>query len=133
MAQDLFEAARAAMALSHSPYSKFPVGAALRADDGRVYAGTNIENVAFPQGWCAEATAIGQMIMGGGRRITEVAVIAEKFPLCPPCGGCRQKLAEFADGGARIWLCDETGPRESVTLSELLPGAFPTNALDPGR
>jgi cytidine deaminase len=127
MSQDLFNAARAAMALSHSPYSKFPVGAAVRADDGRIYAGTNIENVAFPQGWCAEATAIGQMVMGGGKRILEAAVIAEKLPLCPPCGGCRQKLAEFADSSARIWLCDETGPQKSVTLGQLLPSAFDYN------
>jgi cytidine deaminase len=129
MPHDLFEAARAAMALSHSPYSKFPVGAAIRADDGRIYSGANIENVAFPQGWCAEATAIGQMIMGGGKRIVEVAVIAEKHPLCTPCGGCRQKLAEFADGGARIYLCDDAGVRETVTLSELLPRAFDTDSL----
>jgi cytidine deaminase len=129
MPQDLFEAARAAMALSHSPYSQFPVGAALRADDGRIYAGTNVENVAFPQGWCAEATAIGQMIMGGGKRIAEVCVIAEKLPFCSPCGGCRQKLAEFADSGVRVWLCDETGPQKSVTLGELLPSAFATDSL----
>ncbi len=129
MSHDLFEAARAAMALSHSPYSKFPVGAAIRADDGKIYAGTNVENVAFPQGWCAEATAIGQMIMGGARRIVEVAVIADKHALCTPCGGCRQKLAEFADGSARIYLCDDAGVRETVTLSELLPRAFETDKL----
>jgi cytidine deaminase len=129
LSQDLFEAAKAAMAFSHSPYSKFPVGAAIRADDGNIYSGANIENVAFPQGWCAEATAIGQMIMGGGRRITEVAVIAEKLALCPPCGGCRQKLSEFADAGVRVWLCDATGPQKSLTVAELLPAAFDTDAL----
>lgn len=129
MAQDLFEAARAAMALSHSPYSKFPVGAALRGDDGRIYSGTNIENVAFPLGQCAEATAIGQLIMGGARQIVEAAVIAGKLPLCAPCGGCRQKLAEFAAPGLKIWLCDDTGPQKAVALSDLLPSAFSPESL----
>lgn len=130
MAQDLFEAARDAMRFSHSPYSKFPVGAALLADDGKIYTGCNVENVAFPQGWCAEATAIGQMIMGGARQIVEVAVIAEKKACCAPCGGCRQKLSEFASPQTRIWLCDETGPQKALTMAELLPMAFPTDALD---
>lgn len=129
MAQDLFEAARAAMKLSHSPYSKFPVGAAIRAGDGRIYSGCNIENVAFPLGQCAEATAIGQMIMGGAREIVEVAVIAEKLAMCAPCGGCRQKLAEFAKPEVRIWLCDATGPQWAVSLGELLPLAFATSSL----
>lgn len=129
MAQNLFEAASAAMALSHSPYSKFPVGAAILADDGKVYAGTNIENIAFPQGWCAEATAISLMIMGGARSIVEVCVIAQKQALCAPCGGCRQKLAEFASPQTRVWLCDETGPQKALTLAELLPSAFATDQL----
>ena len=99
MSHDLFEAARDAMKFAHAPYSKFPVGAAIRADDGRIYTGANIENLSFPQGWCAEPTAIGCMIMGGGKKIVEMAVIAEKMALCPPCGGCRQKIAEFAEAG----------------------------------
>lgn len=129
MAQDLFEAARAAMRLSHSPYSKFPVGAAIRSADGRIHAGCNIENVSFPLGQCAEATAIGQMIMAGGREIMEVAVIAEKLDVCAPCGGCRQKLAEFAGPDVRVWLCDATGPQKAVTMAELLPLAFATDSL----
>ncbi|MEI9905598.1 MAG: cytidine deaminase [Asticcacaulis sp.] len=129
MAQDLFEAARAAMKLSHSPYSKFPVGAAIRSADGRIHAGCNIENVSFPLGQCAEATAIGQMIMGGAREIVELAVIAEKLALCTPCGGCRQKLAEFAKPEVRIWLCDATGPQKAVTLGELLPWTFAKDSL----
>ncbi len=126
MAKDLFEAALAAMRLSHSPYSKFPVGAAIRGDDGKIYSGCNIENVSFPHGWCAEATAVGQMIMGGARHITEVAVIAEKLPLCAPCGGCRQKLAEFAGPEVRVWLCDASGPQQVITIEALLPACFTT-------
>ncbi|TCP89696.1 cytidine deaminase [Rhizobium sp. PP-CC-2G-626] len=129
MATDLFEAARKAMALAHAPYSKFPVGAAIRAEDGTIYAGANIENLSFPEGWCAETTAISHMIMGGARKILEVAVIAEKLPLCPPCGGCRQRLSEFAEGGTPIYLCDETGVKKTVTLSDLLPHSFATDTI----
>ena len=129
MSHDLFEAARQAMAHSHSPYSRFPVGAALRADDGRIYSGTNIEVIAYPEGWCAETTAIGQMIMGGGRRIREVAVIAEKMAACTPCGGCRQRLAEFAEADVEIHLCDDSGVVRTVTLGDLLPYAFDTEVL----
>ncbi|HEX2147365.1 MAG TPA: cytidine deaminase [Pseudorhizobium sp.] len=129
MSQDLFEAARSAMEKSYSPYSKFPVGAAIRADDGRVYTGANIENLSFPQGWCAEPTAIGAMIMGGGRKIRELAVTAEKLPLCTPCGGCRQKISEFASADTRIYLCDDQGVQKTVTMAELLPYAFETDVI----
>lgn len=129
MAHDLFEAARAAMARAHAPYSKFPVGAAIRAEDGKIYAGANIENISFPEGWCAETTAIGHMVMAGQHKIMEVAVIAEKLALCPPCGGCRQRLAEFADAGTPIYLCDETGVKKTLTLSDLLPYSFETEVI----
>jgi cytidine deaminase len=126
---ELFEAARTAMDRAYAPYSKFPVGVALRADDGHVYLGANIENLSFPQGWCAEPTAIGAMIMGGGKKIVELAVIAEKLALCSPCGGCRQKIAEFASADTRIYLCDDAGVQKTVTMSELLPYAFETDVI----
>lgn len=129
MSHDLFAAARDAMVHAHAPYSKFPVGAAIRADDGKIYVGANIENLSFPQGWCAEPTAISCMIMGGGRRILEMAVIAEKLALCPPCGGCRQKIAEFASAETRLYLCDETGVKQAMTMDELLPFSFKTELL----
>ena len=129
MSNDLFEAARQAMARCHAPYSQFPVGAALRGDDGNIYAGANIEVASFPEGWCAETTAIGHLIMAGARRITEVAVIAEKMVACTPCGGCRQRLAEFADADTRVHLCDNDGIVQTVTLGELLPFAFDSDAL----
>ena len=128
----LFESARDAMECAYAPYSKFPVGAAIRAEDGNVYRGANIENIAFPQGWCAECTAIGAMVMGGAKKIVEIAVIAEKMPLCPPCGGCRQKIAEFADRHTRIHLCDETGVKKTMTMDELLPFSFETDTIDKG-
>jgi len=129
MAHDLFEAARDAMKFAHAPYSKFPVGAAIRADDGRIYTGANIENLSFPQGWCAEPTAIGCMVMGGGKKIIEMAVIAEKLALCPPCGGCRQKISEFASADTKIYLCDEVGVQKTITMDELLPLSFKTDIL----
>jgi cytidine deaminase len=125
----LFEAAREAMTKAHAPYSKFPVGVAIRADDGKVYLGANIENLSFPQGWCAEPTAIGAMIMGGSKKISELAVIAEKLPLCTPCGGCRQKISEFASADTRIYLCDEAGVQKTVTMADLLPFAFETDVI----
>ncbi|MGF9565285.1 cytidine deaminase [Neorhizobium sp. JUb45] len=129
MAHDLFEAAREAMGRAYAPYSKFPVGAAIRTDDGKIFVGANIENLSFPQGWCAEPTAIGAMIMGGGSRISEIAVIAEKLALCPPCGGCRQKIAEFAGPETRVYLCDEQGVQKTMTMEELLPFSFKTDIL----
>jgi len=129
MSHDLFEAARAAMAHAYAPYSKFPVGAAIRAEDGKIYAGANIENISFPQGWCAEPTAISHMIMAGATKIVEMAVIAEKLPLCPPCGGCRQKIAEFASAKTPVYLCDETGVKKTMTMEELLPHGFATDVI----
>ncbi|WP_421579244.1 cytidine deaminase [Shinella sp. M31] len=129
MSHDLFEAARAAMAFAHVPYSHFPVGAAIRAEDGKIYTGANIENVSFPQGWCAEPTAISHMIMAGNRKIVEMAVIAEKLPLCSPCGGCRQKIAEFATAQTPVYLCDETGVKKTMTMDALLPHSFTTDIL----
>ena len=132
MSHDLFEAARDAMKFAHAPYSKFPVGAAIRADDGRIYTGANIENLSFPQGWCAEPTAIGCMIMGGGKKIVEMAVIAEKMALCPPCGGCRQKILEFADADTLIHLYDGAGTAKTMTMDELLPFSFQTDTIGKG-
>ena len=126
MSHELFEAAREAMAFAHAPYSKFPVGAAIRAEDGKIYKGANIENLSFPQGWCAEPSAISAMVMGGAKKITEIAVIAEKLALCPPCGGCRQKIAEFASADTKIYLCDDAGVQKVMTMDELLPFSFKT-------
>ena len=129
MSHELFEAAREAMGKAYAPYSKFPVGAGIRADDGNIHVGANIENLSFPQGWCAEPSAISAMIMAGAKSIREIAVIAEKLPLCTPCGGCRQKIAEFASPETRIYLCDDQGVQKTVTMAELLPYAFDTDVI----
>lgn len=129
MADDLFHAAQAAMAKCHAPYSKFPVGAAIRDTDGNIHAGANIEVISFPEGWCAETTAISHMVMAGGKRIAEVAVIAEKLDQCSPCGGCRQRLAEFSGPDTLVHLCDAEGVKTSVRMADLLPYAFATEVI----
>jgi cytidine deaminase len=109
---------------AYAPYSRFKVGAALRAESGTVYLGVNVENAAYPEGTCAEAGAIAAMAAGGDTRITEIAVIADAPRPVPPCGGCRQKLAEFAGGDVRVTLATTRGERLETTVAELLPGAF---------
>ncbi len=126
----LFEAARAARENAHAPYSGFKVGAAIRAADGRVFAGCNVENIAYPQGTCAEAGAIAAMVAAGARDIAEVLVIADSPVPITPCGGCRQKLAEFGDPGVRVTMAGLDGPVFDTTLGELLPHAFNKDHLE---
>jgi homotetrameric cytidine deaminase len=121
---ELLELARAAAGNAYAPYSNFPVGAALRTTDGRRYAGANVENAAYPQGQCAEASAIGALVAGGGGTIAEVVVAAPSRELCTPCGGCRQRLREFAPQDAPIHLADLERVRRTTTLAELLPLSF---------
>jgi cytidine deaminase len=129
MSHDLFEAAKAAMAHAYAPYSKFPVGAAIRTADGKVFSGCNIEVASYPEGWCAETTALGHYVMGGGGRISEIAVIAERMAKVTPCGGCRQRLAEFAGADAELHLCDQNGVVETVRLGDMLPYGFQGDIL----
>jgi cytidine deaminase len=116
--------AQAAMDRAYAPYSRFHVGACLRAEDGRLFAGCNVENAAYPIGQCAEASAIGAMVTGGGRRIVEAVVIGGGALLCTPCGGCRQRVAEFADWETPIHVCGPEGHRRTFLLKELLPHGF---------
>jgi len=121
---ELFLAAREAMSKCYAPYSKFPVGAALRTADGRVYSGANIEVASYPEGWCAETTMLGHYVMDGGGEIAEIAVVAERMDRITPCGGCRQRLAEFARPDTKLYLCDATGVVQTVTMGEMLPYGF---------
>ncbi len=129
----LIEAAAAARANAYAPYSRFAVGAAIRTEDGSLHVGANVENAAYPQGQCAEASAIGAMIAAGRRRIGEMVVLADGAALCTPCGGCRQRIREFADAGTNIHLCGPEGLRRTVTLGELLPFAFGPDNLPLGN
>ncbi len=120
----LFAAALAAHGRAYAPYSRFAVGAAIRAPSGAIYAGCNVENAAYPQGSCAEAGAIAAMALAGERRIADILVIGDGKDLCTPCGGCRQRIREFADASTRIHVAGPEGVRASFTLEELLPHSF---------
>ncbi|MEO0485735.1 MAG: cytidine deaminase [Pseudomonadota bacterium] len=124
MDHELIAAARAVRENAHAPYSNFKVGAALRTTSGRVYVGCNVENVAYPEGTCAEAGAIAAMAAAGEYEIAEVAVIADSPEPVPCCGGCRQKLAEFAEGDVAVTLATTGGATLKTTVAALLPGAF---------
>lgn len=126
----LLDAARAVRENAHAPYSNFKVGAAIRAASGAVYAGCNVENVAYPQGTCAEAGAIAAMVAAGDRQIAEVLVIADSPSPVTPCGGCRQKIAEFASGDVPVTMCTTDGERLRMTVAELLPGVFTAAHMD---
>ncbi|NQV81425.1 MAG: cytidine deaminase [Alphaproteobacteria bacterium] len=127
---DMIALARQARERAYAPYSNFQVGACLRGASGKLYAGANVENAAYPQGQCAEASAIGAMIAAGERTIVEVVVIGGGDGLCTPCGGCRQRLNEFADAATPVHVCGPEGLRQTFTVGALLPGAFGPNNLD---
>jgi xanthosine phosphorylase len=126
--KELLTMARRAFDNAYAPYSGFKVGAALRTESGAIHWGANVENAAYPIGNCAEASAIAAMVADGERRIVEAAVVAEGERLCTPCGGCRQRLAEFAGPDLPIHLASPDGHRRTLTLGELLPHAFELSA-----
>ena len=121
---DLLEAAKAVQANSYSPYSKYQVGAAILTDSGHIFASCNVENAAYPQGVCAEAGAISAMASAGERKIVAVLTICDGEPLGTCCGGCRQKLREFAALDTPIYAANENGVQRTFTLGELLPNSF---------
>lgn len=123
--RDLIETALNAQKQAYAPYSHFAVGAALRDERNRIHAGCNIENAAFPEGMCAEAAALAAMVVAGGRRCIEIALVGAGDRLISPCGGCRQKLREFGTADMAVHLCDGAGkPRRTLLLGELLPCSF---------
>jgi homotetrameric cytidine deaminase len=129
-AETLLRAADGVMRAAYAPYSQFKVGAAVRASSGAIYAGANVENVAFPQGQCAEASALGALVAAGESAITAVAVVAEKVEVCPPCGGCRQRLAEFGSAQTPVHLGRPGAAPMTTTLAELLPLSFGRSELE---
>ncbi len=126
----LLETATAVRENAYAPYSRFKVGAAIRAASGQVYSGCNVENVAYPEGTCAEAGAIAAMIAAGETVIAEVLVIADSPEPVPPCGGCRQKIAEFAGQDVVVTLCTTDGKSRDMTVRDLLPGLFTAAHMD---
>lgn len=132
MSQELFDAAIKVRARAYAPYSGFPVGAALRAANGQVFVGCNVENVAYPEGCCAEAGAISAMVAGGQQKIAEILVVADAEPVVSPCGGCRQKLAEFGDAQMTVYLANPSGVQAEWRLADLLPATFGKDHLRSG-
>jgi len=120
----LFEAAEAVRARAHVPYSHFQVGAAILADDGQIYAGCNVENAAYPLGNCAEASAIAAMVAGGGKRIRRIFITGPGAVPVTPCGGCRQRIREFADENTPVICLGVEGEPLETTLGALLPNSF---------
>ena len=117
-------AAIAARQAAYAPYSGFHLRAAVRGESGAIHTGCNVENAAYPEGICAEAAAIAAMVMAGERRITEIAVAGGGEQLCTPCGGCRQKIREFAADATPVLVCGPDGLRRRFTLGDLLPSSF---------
>ena len=123
-AEDLLALAREVQARAHVPYSHFPVGAALRTTSGRVFAGANVENAAYPEGMCAEASAIAAMASAGEREIDTIVTVCDGDLLATPCGGCRQKIREFATASTVVHAAGPDGIRRTYTMDELLPDGF---------
>ena len=128
----LFQDALAVRENAHAPYSKFKVGAAVRSANGKVFVGCNVENSAYPEGTCAEAGAIAAMIAAGENKIEEVCVVAESPVPIAPCGGCRQKIAEFSSPDVQVVLADLKGETKRINIGELLTHAFSNSHL-PGE
>lgn len=124
--QKLIDAAKSVRANAYAPYSGYLVGAALLDESGLIHTGCNVENSAYPEGVCAEATAIGAMIAAGGRKIVAIAAVGgrEEIEACTPCGGCRQKIGEFSNNDTRVILIGEDGAIDSYSIDELLPASF---------
>lgn len=128
--EELFAAAKAVRGHAHAPYSNFAVGAAVRAASGAVYVGCNVENASFPEGICAEAAAIGAMVTAGERELVEVVTVAGGDQVTTCCGGCRQRIREFARAGTRVHAAGPEGVRASWTIEELLPASFGASHLE---
>ncbi|WP_374661146.1 cytidine deaminase [Inhella sp.] len=129
---ELLNVARAAHAVAYAPYSNYRVGAALLAEDGRIFGGCNVENAAYPQGNCAESGAISAMVLAGQRRATAVLVYGAGLHPITPCGGCRQRLREFCDPKTfRVLAVNEGGVQQEWTLEQLLPHSFGPDHLFP--
>ena len=127
----LIKAAISARHAAYAPYSNFPVGAAILDEKGRIHHGQNVENAAYPNGICAETSAIAMMMQQGGTRIVKIAVSGgDGELLCTPCGGCRQRIREFASQDTPILICDANGLQDRFTLGQLLPHSFGPENLD---
>jgi cytidine deaminase len=115
---------RAILGNAHAPYSKVHVAAAVESPDGTLHYGVNVENAAYPQGWCAETSAIGAAVSGGHKVIARVFVTSNLADMVWPCGGCRQKIFELAGAGCEVVSLTPDGRSETRTIEALLPLGF---------
>jgi cytidine deaminase len=122
--RELFDAAVDAQRHAHCPYSDYPVGAALRTPSGRIFSGCNVENAAFPEGTCAETAAIAAMVGAGEREIADIVIVTDGEVPGTPCGGCRQRIREFARPDTRIHSTTSAGVAMASTMAALLPDSF---------
>lgn len=121
--------ATAARAQAYAPYSNYQVGSAVLADDGRSFRGANIENASYGLTVCAERNAVAAAVLAGVRKIIAVAVVTDSSPPAAPCGICRQTIAEFAADDCVVVMQNTSGLERRMTLGELLPSAFRSEAL----
>ncbi len=126
--EELVQAAISARERAYAPYSRFRVGAALRATSGEIVTGCNVENAAYGLSICAERTAIGNAVTGGRHAFDALAVVSDASPPAPPCGQCLQSLAEFATD-MDIIVANPDGDRLRIRLTELLPFRFKPDML----
>jgi cytidine deaminase len=129
----LFDAAKGAQANAHAPYSRFPVGAALRTASGAIFAGCNVENAAYPEGTCAETGAIAAMVAAGEREITHMLVMGDGVTPLTPCGACRQRIAEFGTTETLVYGATREDHGAAMRMDDLLPHAFTAHRLAEGR
>lgn len=127
--EEMIRRAREAMERAYAPYSRFSVGACVRAASGKLYSGCNVENASYPEGWCAETSALAAMVSAGDRHLEEVVVMAAGTEPCSPCGGCRQRLRELGSESTLVHLCNPAGLLLTVKLGDLLPFAFAGDRL----
>lgn len=128
--ETILQMARDAMDRAYVPYSKFRVGAVIKAESGRLYAGCNVENAAYPAGSCAEQGAISAMVLGGDTKIKDIYVMGNGEHPTSPCGSCRQRIREFATPETRVHICDRNGVRITKNLTEILPISFGPENLE---
>jgi cytidine deaminase len=121
---DYINAAKLAMAKAYAPYSNYPVGAVVITEDGQTFAGCNVENASYPEGNCAEMAAIAAMVMAGHQRIQQIYIMSQDAQGATPCGGCRQRIREFAGNNTPVILCSPAGVQKRFVVAELLPHAF---------
>jgi len=121
---DHINAVKEAMSMAYAPYSNYPVGALVITQNGQTFAGCNVENASYPEGHCAETAAIAAMVMSGNQRIQKIYIMSQDDQGATPCGGCRQRIREFADDNTPVILCSPNGVQQRVSLSKLLPNAF---------